>query len=63
MRLEGGPLAAHLEEALPDYSFAFQGGRGSANGEVRHQTLSVAAGRRGEPRAGLGLEGVSGGEV
>ncbi|KAL4443274.1 hypothetical protein ABPG75_011011 [Micractinium tetrahymenae] len=25
MRLEGGRLAAHLEEALPDYQFAFEG--------------------------------------
>ena len=34
MRLEGGRLAAHLEEQLPDYAFAFQGGSEGAAGEV-----------------------------
>ena len=28
MRLEGGHLAAHLHDQLPDYEFAFEGGRG-----------------------------------
>ncbi len=37
MRLEGGRLAAHLEEALPDYVFAFEG----SAGEVRHSATLV----------------------
>lgn len=39
MRLEGGRLAAHLEEALPDYRFAFEG----SAGEVRSGCAGVAA--------------------
>ena len=34
MRLVGGRLAAHLEEQLPDYAFAFEGGSEGAAGEV-----------------------------
>lgn len=37
MRLEGGRLAAHLEEALPDYEFAFEG----SAGEVSHEVVAV----------------------
>lgn len=32
MRLEGGHLAAHLAEQLPDYSLAFEGGGGKVGG-------------------------------
>lgn len=37
MRLEGGRLAAHLEEVLPDYSFAFEG----STSEVRRSLAST----------------------
>ena len=32
MRLEGGHLAAHLHDQLPDYEFAFEGGGGGGGG-------------------------------
>ena len=68
MRLEGGRLAAHLEEQLPDYTFAFEGGSEGAAGEVGGWVGGWAGGRADGRVAGWmadagGIQGLAGAVV
>lgn len=49
VRVEGGCLAAHLEEALPDFQFAFEGG---ASSEVRRSPRFARGSFPTSPAAG-----------